>query len=78
MAPQALAERGKGEMMEEGRFGGACMDANLLHMVEMAFQCKMWFSSCVPPALMMINLSMPPPPFCLCLFFSVAAGQRNS
>lgn len=59
MASQALAERG--EQRREGeRFRGTCMAANLLHMEEMAFPCKMCFPSCVSPALMMMNLSMPP------------------
>ncbi len=35
------------EMMEGERFGRACMAANLLHMEEMAFPCKMCFSSCL-------------------------------
>lgn len=58
MAPGALAGKKKGEqIIEGGRFRGACMAANLHHMEEMSFPCKMCFSSCVSPVLMMMNLS---------------------
>lgn len=72
------------EMREGVRFRGACMVANLLHMEEMAFPCKMcFFSTCVSPVLMMMmNLSTFPlssnPPARLRLFLSLAPGQRNS
>lgn len=58
MAPWAPAGRERERQRMEGvRLGGACMAANLLHMEEMAFPCKMCFSSCVSPVLMMMNLS---------------------
>lgn len=81
MAPWALTEREK--MMEGTRFRRAWMVANLLHMEEMAFPCKMcFFHMCLTPVLMMMNLSRFPlssnPPTHLCLFLSLAPGQRNS
>lgn len=52
-------------VMEGGLFGGTCMAANLLHMEEIAFPCRMHF-----PMLLLMTLSMPyhllslPPAFC--------------
>lgn len=64
---ELLLGRKRGEqIIEGGRFRGACMAANLHHMEEMSFPCKMCFSSCVSPVLMMMNLSRwipPPSPF---------------
>ena len=68
------------EMLERVRWGGACMAANLLHMEGMAFPCKMHFSPCVSPVLMMMNLStrsLSHNPR-LCLLLTVAPGQRIS
>lgn len=63
-APQPFPQKEK-TMMEGGLFGGTCLAANLLHMEEIAFPCRMHF-----PMLMMMNLSMLyhllslPPAFC--------------
>lgn len=82
----ALAVRETEQKMKgRGSYGGTCIDTNLLHMEEMAFPCKMCFSSCVSPALMMMMMNHSTFPLsslyrhlCFCLFLFCSFGAETA